>query len=44
MCVKKFIQSKKEDCPKMAKIYEDKDVDLAVVKNKTIAFIGYGNQ
>ncbi len=28
----------------MAKIYEDKDVDLAVVKNKTIAFIGYGNQ
>ena len=28
----------------MAKIYRDKDADLAVLKDKTIAFIGYGNQ
>jgi len=28
----------------MAKIYKDKDADLAVVKDKTIAYIGYGNQ
>lgn len=28
----------------MAKIYQDKDASLTVVRNKTIAFIGYGNQ
>ena len=28
----------------MAKIYKDKDTDLAVVEEETIAFIGYGNQ
>jgi len=28
----------------MAKICQDKDVSLAVVRDKTIAFIGYGNQ
>jgi ketol-acid reductoisomerase len=28
----------------MAKVYYDKDANLALVKNKTIAIIGYGNQ
>ena len=28
----------------MAKIYKDEDADLSLVKDKTIAFIGYGNQ
>jgi len=28
----------------MAKIYQDEDASLTVVKDKTIAFIGYGNQ
>ncbi len=28
----------------MAKIYNDKDADLRVLKDKTIAIIGYGNQ
>lgn len=28
----------------MAKIYYDKDADLSVLKDKTIAIIGYGNQ
>lgn len=28
----------------MAKIYRDKDADLTVVKDKIVAFIGYGNQ
>ena len=28
----------------MAKIYNDKDAELAIVKDKIIAFIGYGNQ
>src|SRR5579885_3392455 len=27
-----------------AKIYYDKDADLSVLKNKTIAIIGYGSQ
>ncbi|MEM2507942.1 MAG: hypothetical protein QXF11_00965, partial [Candidatus Hadarchaeales archaeon] len=28
----------------MAKIYYDKDADLSILKDKTIAIIGYGNQ
>jgi len=28
----------------MAKIYYDKDADLGVLRNKTVAIIGYGNQ
>jgi len=28
----------------MAKMYYDKDADLNVLKNKTIAVIGYGSQ
>ncbi|MEE9499448.1 MAG: ketol-acid reductoisomerase, partial [Nitrospinaceae bacterium] len=28
----------------MAKIYYDKDADLKLIKNKTIAIIGYGSQ
>ena len=28
----------------MAKIYYDNDADLEILKNKTIAVIGYGNQ
>ena len=27
-----------------AKVYTDKDADLAILKNKTVAVIGYGSQ
>ena len=28
----------------MAKVYRDDDVDLAVLNNKTVSILGYGNQ
>lgn len=28
----------------MVKVYYDEDVDLSILKDKTIAVIGYGNQ
>ena len=32
------------DCRMPVKIYHDTDADVSIVQNKTVSFIGYGNQ